>query len=525
VAVEPLGLTDVDAPPAARGGVLGALFGPDPRPRPGWLWPRWLWLRALGLIFFSAFYSLWFQIHGLIGPDGLLPVAPYLDAVTRAEHGWRAWWYAPSLLWLRADDAALTALVAAGLVVSTLLVLNVWPRLACALATVLFLSFIGVAEDFASYQSDGMLLEAGFLSCFFAPSGVRPGLGATSPPSWASRWMLIWEMFRIYFESGVVKVLSGDVQWRTLTAMDHYYENGPLPTWIGWYAQQRMPHAFHAATAAATLVIELGLVWLCVCGRRGRLAFFAIATPLQIGIILTANYAFLNYIVLTLAVLLLDDAVLARLGLRAPAATAPASVPVWRMALPAVALTVAFWATVVEMPGLPRAALPSLALWPSEALAPFRIANRYGLFAVMTVNRYEIEFQGSHDGTTWTPYPFRYKPQDPFAAPRIYAPYQPRFEWNLWFASLGTWQRDRWVVNACARLMEGSPSVLALFAGNPFADGAPTHCRSIRWQYWFTDPATKAATGAWWRREERGIYAPVLERGADGAIRATSTQH
>jgi hypothetical protein len=40
---------------------------------PGYLWPRWLFLRALGLIFLSAFYSFAFQIHGLIGEHSVLP--------------------------------------------------------------------------------------------------------------------------------------------------------------------------------------------------------------------------------------------------------------------------------------------------------------------------------------------------------------------------------------------------------------------------------------------------------------------
>src|SRR5258708_8829430 len=73
---------------------------------------------------------------------------------------------------------------------------------------------------------------------------------------------------------------------------------------------------------------------------------------------------------------------------------------------------------------------------PVAALQPFRIADRYGLFAVMTRGRYEIEFQGSNDGENWLPYKFQFKPQNPCEAPRIYAPYQPRFDWNLWFASL-----------------------------------------------------------------------------------------
>ena len=79
-------------------------------------------------------------------------------------------------------------------------------------------------------------------------------------------------------------------------------------------------------------------------------------------------------------------------------------------------------------------------------LEPFRISNQYGLFAVMTSARYEIEFQGSRDEQAWVAYPFRYKPQNPREAPRIYVPYQPRFDWNLWFASLGGWRENPFVV-------------------------------------------------------------------------------
>ena len=85
--------------------------------------------------------------------------------------------------------------------------------------------------------------------------------------------MLRWECFRIYFESGLVKLLSGDPQWRHLTAMDHYYENGPLPDWIGWYAQQ-LPHGFHAAVTLLTLIMELGLIWMFCLQRPLRLLLF-----------------------------------------------------------------------------------------------------------------------------------------------------------------------------------------------------------------------------------------------------------
>ena len=165
-----------------------------------------------------------------------------------------------------------------------------------------FLSFVSAAQDFSGYQSDGMLLEAGFISLFFAPPGFLPGLGRAHPPSRASLFLLQWEWFRIYFESGMVKLASGDPEWRNFTAMDEYYQNGPLPTWIGWYVQH-LPHWFHAFATGATLVLELGLVFMLFLPRRWRIACFFIVTAWQIPVILTANYTFLNYLVLVLGFL------------------------------------------------------------------------------------------------------------------------------------------------------------------------------------------------------------------------------
>ena len=395
---------------------------------------RWLWLRALGLIFFSAFYSLLSQTHGLIGPNGLLP--------------------APKLLWLDASDLLLDVLVWLGMAASIAIVFDVFPRAAIAVAFVCFLAFVMAAQDFSGYQSDGMLLEAALLSLFLGRKDRAPSRAAV--------FMLQWLWFRIYFESGVVKILSGEPQWRNLTAMDKYYENGPLPTWIGWYVQQ-WPHGFHAFTAALTLVAELLVAWLVFFPKKSRLIAFCIVTPLQVGIILTANYAFLNYLVLALGFFLVEC------GGKAAALKAATASPHSKVIFPILFITSI---AAFMFPNFPTVRL----------LAPFRIANGYGLFAVMTRARYEIEFQGTRDGKTWIAYPFRYKPQDPRKPPGIYAPYQPRFEWNLWFASLGTWRDNPWVLSTEARLLENEPSVLRLFAGNPFAAAPPTAVRAVQWQ-------------------------------------------
>jgi hypothetical protein len=521
---------------------------------------RWLLLRALGCIYFSAFLSLVFQIRGLIGPEGILPANEYLQAVAHSLGYARGLWFAPTLLWLASGPHMLTALCWVGMGASLLLAVNAWPRGMLLICFVCFLSFVSAAQDFSGYQSDGMLLEAGFIALFFAPPGLRPGFGLASRVSRASLFLLQWEWFRIYFESGVAKIIGGDPEWRNFTAMDEYYQNGPLPTWIGWY-MQHLPHWFHASTVFATLALELVLVWMLFLPRRWRVVCFFIVTPWQLGVILSANYTFLNYLVLTLGFLLLDDRFLLRLlpqrwktFIVASAKTGTEDNPtapdpygtdkvremsaesgqaeqsrvqswkgafrrlfrILKLGLIGTILSWIFYTTTVELFWM-FSALP-LPTAPVEALEPFRIANRYGLFGIMTRGRYEIEFQGSDDGKTWVAYPFRYKPQDLHEPPGIYAPYQPRFDWNLWFASLGSWRDYPIVPNTEIRLLSNDSDVLNLFAKNPFPHEPPREVRAVIWQYWFTTMSEKRTQGLWWRRQFLGLYAPTIEREPDGTI-------
>jgi hypothetical protein len=304
--------------------------------------------------------------------------------------------------------------------------------------------------------------------------------------------------------------------------------------------------------------MELVVVWMLFLPSRIRLICFFIVTPWEAGVILTANYTFLNYLVLSLGFLLLDDRCVrsllpSRLCNRLPMpeaiprrenhpraveslsilctpdatteeTTSSTRAKDWsfraflRLAGVCVSAVVLSWigyATTAEMIRLEWPDLP-LPTTPVVALEPLRIANEYGLFAVMTRGRYEIEFQGSNDGQQWTPYLFRYKPQALDEAPGIYAPYQPRFEWNLWFASLGDWEQNNLVPETQERLLENDPDVLALFKGNPFAQAPPRFVRAVLWQYWFTSIEEKRRTGNWWRRNLLGLYAPVLTRQAGG---------
>ena len=153
-------------------------------------------------------------------------------------------------------------------------------------------------------------------------------------------------------------------------------------------------------------------------------------------------------------------------------------------------------------------------------LEPLRIVNSYGLFAVMTTSRPEIIIEGSNDGNTWLDYEFKFKAGDPRRAPRWVEPFQPRLDWQMWFAALGDYRSTPWFSHLMLRLLEGSPPVLALLARNPFPHSPPKYVRALIYDYQFTTWSERQAKGEWWHRRLLGGYFPTvtLNRSEQGAV-------
>jgi hypothetical protein len=469
---------------------------------------RWLFLRALALVYLCAFASLWAQVLGLIGADGILPAREWLEHV-RERTGPERYWLLPTVLWLDSSDGALLALCGAGTALSIALLLGFAPRAASALLWALYLSVVGVGQVFLGYQWDALLLETGLLAILVAPGGWRPRL--RGEPSLASVWLLRWLLFRLMFASGLVKLASGDPHWRQLSALDYHYWTQPLPTWLGWYAHQ-MAAWTHSASVALMFTVELAVPVLVFAGRRARLAAFVPLVVLQALIAVTGNYAFFNLLAAAICLTLLDDAALpawlrARLARVDPALPAPRYRPA-DLALGAVVLPVSLMqlgaATGIRVPWPPP--LPQL----RAAVAPLESVNGYGLFAVMTTSRPEIVVEGSRDGSSWLPYELRWKPGDPRRAPGFVAPHQPRLDWQMWFAALAPCESSPWLERFLARLREGSPAVRRLLAADPFAGDAPPRLvRAVLYDYRPTDLATRRRGGEWWERRRLGSFCAV----------------
>ncbi len=506
--------------------------------QPACLLTRWVFLRALGGIYLIAFVSLWTQISGLIGHNGILPADRFMTAVGQQCDlrgiGLDRFRLLPTLCWLNSSDGFLHFQCAAGAALAVLLMIGLAPVPCLALLWLLYLSLATVGRDFLGFQWDNLLLEAGFLAIFFAPLQLLARPSREAPPSRAILWLLRLLLFKLMFSSGCVKLLSGDPNWRNLTALTFHYQTQPLPTWIGWYASQ-LPLWFQKVSCVAMFGIELGAPFLIFTPRRLRFCGGAAIAFLQILILLTGNYTFFNLLTLTLCLLLLDDFVLVKLTpakLHRCLALNPHLSTLNHPRRWPRAITVPLAVVVIVLSLFPMALMFGVRpgrLFPvavvDEWLAPFRSFNGYGLFAVMTTDRREIIVEGSNDGVKWLPYEFKYKPGDVDRRPAFVAPHQPRLDWQMWFAALGNYQQNPWFVNFCERLLQGSPDVLALLDQNPFPNHPPRYIRAEFYNYHFTNFAERRATGlrsatgagakslqagAWWKRELIGEYLPPI---------------
>jgi lipase maturation factor 1 len=477
---------------------------------------RWMFLRALGVVYLIAFVSLWVQVQGLMGPRGILPAQDFLDLV-RVQLGAERYWLVPTILWLGAGARGLNIVCGLGALGSVLLMSDVWPR-GCLIALwALYLSLVAVGQDFLSFQWDALLLEAGFLAMLLAPGHLLPRRHPVSPPRPLALVLLWGLLFRLVFESGAVKLTSGDPTWRHLTALDFHFFTQPLPTWTAWYANL-LPSPGKRLEVLGTFLLELVPPVLIFCGRRLRLIGWVGIVVMQLLIMSTGNYAFFNLLTLALSLLLLDDGIWRRvLPVRALRFVSTvghdqprpnAAIVTVGLGPPLLLLQLVSFATTVA-PGagaqLPRFLEPVFGL-----LAPFRSLNGYGLFRVMTTERLEIIVEGSNDGTDWRTYEFRYKPGPLEQRPRFVEPHQPRLDWQMWFAALDQFNRTTWFQAFLLRLLEGSPEVLALLASNPFPDHPPKYLRATLYDYRFTDLTTRRASHAWWSRSRRGAYSPMV---------------
>ncbi len=460
----------------------------------------WLFLRLLGLTYLVAFISFAVQASALIGADGVLPVEYYLNAV-KEQLGTDAYMRLPTLFWLSPVDSFIKFVCIAGIVLSLLLITGFLLRTSLVILYVLYLTLVNGGQNFMSFQWDFLLLECGFLAIFLP---------------WGSTiivWLYRWLVFRFMFLGGVVKLVSGDKSWDSLTALNYHFETQPLATPLSWYVHH-LPESVLMAATGMTLTVELLVPFLIFAPRRFRHIAAWCFLIIETCILLTGNYNFFNLLTIFMCLFLFDDAAIKRpVPYRILAMASNHRYPTTGMVASGFALLMALTSIYMGATQITRIVGSDWGMRDTATyrfLAPFGIVNSYGPFAVMTKVRNEIVIEGSADQITWQEYQFKYKPGDLEKCPGWVAPHQPRIDWQMWFAALNKPEHERWLFNLLIRLLQNSEPVTAIFKHNPFPDDPPASIRARFYEYTFTSAEERKETGRCWNRSLIGEYYPPV---------------
>lgn len=480
------------------------------QPESYWL-TRFVILRLLGCIYAVAFLAAAKQILPLIGSHGLLPLDLFLDRVQSALGSTSAGFFRlPSLFWFVHSDAALQMAAWAGFVLSLVVVAGYANALVMAALWGLYMSFVHLGQEWYGYGWEIQLLETGFLAIFLCPLLDGRPFPKREPPR-VMVWLFRWLIFRIMLGAGLIK-LRGDVVWRDLTALYYHFETQPIPNPLSrWFHFQ--PHWVLKGGVLFNYLAELVAPFFAFWPRIARHIAGVVMVLFQLTLIIGGNLSFLNWLTIVPALACFDDTFWSKVlpGALSRRATAAAAAP-----LPSRPMQAAAWVVAVIVGLLsiqPVENLFSSKQIMNTSFEPLNLVNTYGAFGNVGQERLNVVFQGTEADAldahaVWKDYPYSALPVELSRRPRQIAPYQPRLDWQMWFASMYTVNQYPWTLHLVWKLLHNDPGALSLLGPNPFAQKPPRYIRAVLYRYEFVPPSD--ATRAWWKREELGLWLPPL---------------
>jgi hypothetical protein len=455
---------------------------------PGSLLARSILERGLGAIYFVAFANAFFQFPALCGERGLDP-APRLLARAR-------FWDAPSLFHLGYSDRRLRFAAVTGGLLALLVMLGL-PQQAPLPVTmaswfllwVLYQSIANVGGIFYGFGWETMLLEAGFLAIFLGNASIAP--------AWPIIFAFRWVAFRVELGAGLIK-LRGDSVWRDLTAMNYHHQTQPMPNpFSRWF--HLLPGPAHRLEAAgnffAQLVLPFGLFLPQPVATIAALGMIGT----QLYLVVSGNYAWLNWLTIVLISAGLSDALL---GARSPFAAAQVeAAPLWF-----VLLVLAVSGLVLVLSVGPAKNLLRKQQLMNASFDPLHLVNTYGAFGSVSRKRLEVVVEGTlttqpNTDSDWQEYEFKGKPGPVGRLPPQVAPYHLRLDWLMWFIPLSPRYAESWFLTFLVRLLEADRPTLALLHRDPFDGKPPAWVRARLFEYRFSTRAERRAGAPIWHRE------------------------
>jgi len=466
----------------------------------GWFSAPQYWLgrlvleRGVAAIYLIAFVAAALQFRALIGEHGMLPIPRFLAG--------RSFWRSPSIFHLRYSDRLfagtswLGAALAAAIVAGVADLAPLWTAMLMWLMLwVLYLSIVNVGQTWYGFGWESLLLETGFLMIFLGNDRVAPPV--------LTLWMARLLLFRVEFGAGLIK-LRGDPCWRNLTCLYYHHETQPMPGPLSWFFHH-LPKPLHRVEVAgnhfAQLIVPFGLFApQPVAGVAGGIVVIT-----QLWLVVSGNFAWLNWVTIMLAFSAIDDSSLATL-FGAPAHPVWPAPPVWFAGL-----VIAFSGAVLFMTYWPVRNMLSSHQRMNMSFNSFHLVNTYGAFGSIGRVRREVVIEGTADErltpqTLWKEYEFKGKPGAVRRLPRQWAPYHLRLDWLMWFAAISPGYAEAWLRPFLQRLLRNDRPTLRLLRHNPFPDSPPRYVRAQLYQYRFTTLAELRRDRAWWHRTLIGGY-------------------
>jgi hypothetical protein len=473
-----------------------------------WL-TRFVILRLLGFVYAVAFLVAAQQLVPLIGAHGLTPATHFLSSV-QTELGSRTtcMMHVPTLFWFGISDQALSIFAWVGVAISLVVLGGYANAIILAVLWAMYMSIVHIGQIWYGYGWETQLLETGFLSIFLCPLlDARPF--PRRPPPLLVIWLFRWLGFRIMIGAGLIK-MRGDSCWRDLTCLYYHYETQPIPSPISRYLHFA-PHWFHKFETAWNHFVELIVPWFSFGPRPARHIAGVLLVSFQIILIISGNLSFLNYVTIIPFLACFDDTFLRRILPESLVRRADQAVQQSEPSRVQNGLAIALSILVAYLSIAPVLNLVSDRQLMNYSYDPLDLVNTYGAFGSVGRERDEIVFEGTEDTqitseTQWKEYEFKAKPGNPNVRPRFIAPYQPRIDWQIWFAAMASPAQYPWTLHFVWKLLKNDPGTISLLAGNPFPNAPPHYIRARLYRYQFAP----LGQPAWWKREPIGEWLPAL---------------
>src|SRR4029078_8742738 len=469
-------------------------------------------LRHLGFVYAVAFLVAANQLVPLIGEHGLTPATRFLNEVqTQLRARSAGMFRVPTLFWFGISDHSLSIFSWVGFALSLIVLAGYANAILLAVLWAMYMSIVHIGQIWYGYGWEIQLLETGILSIFLCPLLDGRPFPKSRPPILVI-WLFRWLGFRIMFGAGLIK-LRGDICWRDLTCLYYHYETQPIPNPISRFLHFA-PLWFHKFEVLWNHFVELIVPWFSFGPRMARHIAGVLLVTFQISLIISGNLSFLNSLIISVNICFLnylpiipflacfDDTFLGRF---LPAPIVRRAQQAAQNSKPSrvnngIAVALAIMVIWLSIPTVLNLASGRQLM--NYSYDPLDLVNTYGAFGTVGRERDEIVFEGTDDAlitgeTKWKEYEFKAKPRDPNRRPPFVAPYQPRIDWQIWFAAMSSPAEYPWTLHFVWKLLHNDRGTLSLIANNPFPDAPPHYIRARLYRYQFAPIGDKS----WWKRE------------------------